>query len=157
MNDAQHATQVEKLELYKLHAELADRVSQRRAEANRLHVSLVSGLAAVFAVLMRLEDPGPDQQVVVVTFACLGILLSISWLIVIRAYRTLNGHKFDALHELEKDLAYPLFSREWELRKESGFFKRYWRLSLVETILPWSFFCLAVLLLVWFFFLRSAP
>ena len=32
------------LEIYKLHAELADRVSQRREGANRLYVSLHVGL-----------------------------------------------------------------------------------------------------------------
>ncbi|MYB19135.1 MAG: hypothetical protein F4Y16_09135 [Holophagales bacterium] len=148
--------QAERLELYKVHAELADRVGQRRAEANKLHVSLISGLAALFAVLMRLEGPGPDQ-IVIVTFVCMGILLSVSWLIVIRSYRRLNGHKFAALHEMERELAYPFFTREWELRGESKFMERYWRLTVVETILPWSFLGLALLLLAWSIFFRSTP
>ena len=34
----------ELLEIYKLHSELADRVSQRREGANRLYVSLLAGM-----------------------------------------------------------------------------------------------------------------
>ena len=41
------------LEIYKLHAELADRVSQRREGANRLHVSLLSGFLVFLAALLR--------------------------------------------------------------------------------------------------------
>ena len=43
------STQNEMLEIYKLHAELADRVSQRREGANRLYVSLLVGLELLTA------------------------------------------------------------------------------------------------------------
>ena len=39
--------QNERLEIYKLHAELADRVSQRREGANRLYVTLLLGIGIV--------------------------------------------------------------------------------------------------------------
>ena len=37
------------------------------------------------------------------------------WYIIIRSYRQLNSGKFAALYELEEKLAYPCFTREWEL------------------------------------------
>lgn len=40
------------LEIYKLQAELADRVSQRREGANRLQVSLLSGFLVFLAALL---------------------------------------------------------------------------------------------------------
>ncbi len=43
----------ELLEIYKLHAELADRVSQRREGANRLFVSLLTGMLIFMAALLR--------------------------------------------------------------------------------------------------------
>ena len=43
----------ELLEIYKLHAELADRVSQRREGANRLYVSLLTGLFIFLAAMVR--------------------------------------------------------------------------------------------------------
>lgn len=39
----------ELLEIYKLHAELADKVSQRREGANRLYVSLITAILALIA------------------------------------------------------------------------------------------------------------
>ena len=44
------------LEIYKLHAGLADRVSQRREGANRLYVSLNVGLVIFLAA------PAPTRQ-----------------------------------------------------------------------------------------------
>ena len=138
----------EKLEIYKLHTELADRVSQRRSDANKIHVSLITGLAAVLVTLGRVGEGGLHQLTAVV-IGCLGIALSVSWLIVIRSYRTLNSHKFNALHELEEELAYPFFTREWKLRDETKFLDRYWRLTIVETYLPILCLAMSLFLLVW--------
>lgn len=113
-------TKQELLEIYKIHAELADRVSQRREGANRLYVSLLSVILA---------------------------LLAASWYIIIRSYRQLNKGKFDALHELEEKLAYPFFKREWELLEEGKNKSRYWKLTIVETFLPISFFLLFLFLI----------
>ena len=41
------------LEIYRLHAELADRVSQRRERANRLFVILLVGLLVFLAAMLR--------------------------------------------------------------------------------------------------------
>ncbi len=43
----------ELLEIYKLHSELADRVSQRREGANRLYVSLLAGIFILPAAFLR--------------------------------------------------------------------------------------------------------
>ena len=90
----------ELLEIYKLHAELADRVSQRREGANRLYVSLLIGLVLFAAALLRF---GTD---------------------------------------LERHLAYPFFTKEWELLGEGKKRSRYWRLTVVETALPSALFLL---------------
>ena len=142
----------ELLEIYKLHAQLADRVSQRREGANRLYVSLLAGLAAFVAALLRfgINDGGPVTAILCVT-GVVGALLSVSWYVVIRCYRQLNSGKFAALHELEEKLAYPFFSREWALLAEGKDMSRYWRLTVVETSLPCIFFVLFVVLTVFSF------
>ena len=147
------ATKQELLEIYKLHAELADRVSQRREGANRLYVSLITAFLIFLAAAFRFGTGAiSDDYAVLVGGSILGILLSVSWLIVIRSYRRLNSGKFDALHELEEKLAYPFFKREWELLgKELGKEKkvsRYWRLTVVETILPFGFGIIFALIFV---------
>ena len=140
------------LEIYKLHAELADRVSQRREGANRLYVSLLAGLAAFLAVLIRFGAGGVPVQVVLVAVGVAGAALSASWYVVLRSYRQLNTGKFRALHELEDRLAYPFFRREWDLLGEGEDRSRYWRLTVVEVGLPCIFFVLFAALLAFSFF-----
>ena len=142
----------ELLEIYKLHAELADRVSQRREAANRLYVSLLAGLAAFLAVLIRFGVGEVPVQVVLVSVGIVGTALSASWYVVLRSYRQLNTGKFRALHELESRLAYPFFQREWDLLGEGKDRSRYWRVTVVEVGLPCIFFGLFVSLLVFSFF-----
>ena len=142
----------ELLETYKLHAELADRVSQRREGANRLYVSLLSGLAAFLAVLIRFGVGDVPVQVVLVSICVVGAALSASWYVVLRSYRQLNTGKFRALHELESKLAYPFFQREWDLLGAGEDRSRYWSLTIVEVGLPCIFFVLFVALLVFSFF-----
>lgn len=130
------------LEIYKLHAELADRVSQRREGANRLHVSLLSGFLVFLAALLRFGS-GEIPAFILLLFAGItGMSISTSWYIVIRSYRQLNTGKFAALDELEQRLDYPFFRREWELLEQGRNRNRYWKLTVVETFLPLIFFLL---------------
>ena len=134
--------------IYKLHAELADKVSQRREGANRLYVSILVGLAVFLAALIRFGVEGQlgfvhgPVRLILCAAGAIGALLSVSWYVVIRSYRQLNSGKFEALHELEGKLAYPFYKREWELLGEGKQISRYWKLTNVETGLPVIFFLL---------------
>ena len=124
------------LEIYKLHAELADRVSQRREGANRLHVSLLSAFLVFLAALLRFGSGEIPASVLLLFSGIIGMAVSGSWYIVIRSYRQLNKGKFATLHELEQKLDYPFFRREWEFLKQGRDRNLYWKLTVVETFLP---------------------
>ncbi len=141
--------QEELLAIYKLHAELADRVSQRREGANRLYVSLLLGLLVFLAALLRFGGADETTRLMACVAGVFGALLAGSWYVVIRSYRQLNTGKFQALLDLEKKLAYPFFGREWELLGEGRDVSRYWRLTVVETTLP-ALFALLFLALAGF-------
>ena len=143
----------ELLEIYKLHAELADRVSQRREGANRLFVSLLTGTLIFLAAFLRYGTGTMPVDVILTAVGVFGVLLSASWYIIIRSYRQLNSGKFAALHELEEQLAYPFFKREWELlgMVEKPKKSRYWKLTVVETLLPIIFAILFLVLIIIFF------
>ncbi|MDE0399793.1 MAG: hypothetical protein OXL96_18530 [Candidatus Poribacteria bacterium] len=134
----------ELLEIYKLHAELADKISQRREGANRLYVSLLTSILVFLVALLRFGMEVIPLWSMLLCFGLLGMLLSVSWYIVIRSYRQLNTGKFKALHELEEKLAYPFFKREWELLEEGENVSRYWKFTIVETFLPSGFFVLSL-------------
>ena len=144
--------QSELIELYKLHAELADRVSQRREGANRLYISLLTGVVVLVTALLRFGTDGISADTVLLCTGFLGMLLSASWYIVIRSYRQLNSGKFLALHDLESHLAYPFFAKEWELLGKGKELGLYWKLTVVETGLPLIFFVLSGCLLALPFF-----
>ena len=127
------------LELYKLHSDLADRVSQRREGANRLYVSLLVGLVIFLAALLRFGIGEFPLSIVVLCAGLLGVFLSISWLIVLRSYQQLNSGKFMALHELETKLSFQFFQQEWQLLGEGKNTSKYWKLSVVEWFLPLIF------------------
>lgn len=138
--------QDELLEIYKLHAELADRVSQRREGANRLYVSLITGVVVFLGALIRFGIGDIPTDFVFCAVGVFGVLLSLSWFVIIRSYRQLNSGKFHALHELEEKLAYPFYKREWDLLDKGKRMSRYWKLTVVETFLP-------IIILVLFFIL----
>ena len=132
--------QYQLLEIYKLHSELAERVSQRRDGTNRLHVSLLVGLS-VFLVGFSYGGEVMEKHFLG-TLGAIGALLSGSWYIVLRSCRQLNSAKFKALHELEKKLAYPFFTREREFLGEGENINRDWSLTVFETALPFLYFVL---------------
>ena len=131
-----NSTKQELLELYKLHAELADRVSQRREAANRLFVGLLTGVSVLLAAFVRFGSGEIPVAWIMCAGGILGVVLSVAWFIVIRSYRQLNSGKFAALDELEDKLAYPFFRREWQFLEKGENMRKYWKLTVVETILP---------------------
>ena len=131
----------ELLEIYKLHAGLADSVSRQRGTTNRFYLLLMSGLFVLFPTLLRFQNGVPLGSLMI-GFGLLGMLLAVAWYIHIRSYRQLNSGKFKPLHELEEKLAYPFFKREWELLEEGENPNKYWKLTVVETFVPAIFFVL---------------
>ncbi|MCY4054892.1 MAG: hypothetical protein OXF67_03305, partial [Cyanobacteria bacterium MAG CAR4_bin_6] len=130
------------LEIYKLHAELADRVSQRREGANRLHVSLLSGFLVFLAALLRFGSGEIPTSVLLLFSGIIGMAISGSWCFMIGSYQQLNKGKLNTLQELEQKLAYSFFTREWELLGWGRNPNRYRKVTSVEKILPSIFFLL---------------
>ena len=138
----------ELLEIYKLHAELADSVSKQRATANRFYILILSGLAVLFSTFLQRKN-GVPLEWLMVGFGVFGLLLAVAWHGVIRSYRQLNTAKFKVLHELEEKLAYPFSKREWDLLAKGKDRKIYQQLTVAESRVPIIFsICFAALLVI---------
>lgn len=124
------------LEIYKLHSELADRVSQRREGANRLYVSLLVALVIFLAAVLRFGSGEAPERLLFGMCGAIGALLSLSWFLVIRSYKQLNTEKFRVLHELEKQLPFQFFVLEWDPKLQGDKSNRYRKLTQVEVSLP---------------------
>lgn len=100
----------ERLEIYKLLVEMADRVSQRRQAANNFYLSVNTLLVGGSAYLKTL-DPSL-VTVLIITIA--GLAICALWFQNIQSYKTLNGAKFDVITALEKHLVEQPFADEWD-------------------------------------------
>ena len=143
-NDRHAESQSQILEIYKIHVEMADRVSQRRENTNRLFVAILSAIVVLIAAMPRFA---PDTELLPAKFtisivALTGVFLAAAWFVVIKSYRQLNDGKFQALHELEQSLPFSFYTIEWNKLQRGENRRVYWKLTVVETFLPLIFIIL---------------
>ena len=69
----------ELLEIYKLHAGLADSVSRQRGVTNRFYLLLMSGLSVLFSALLQFRN-GVPLGVPMVSFGLLVLQPHLGWL-----------------------------------------------------------------------------
>ena len=134
------------LEQYALYVKMADKVSERRQTANTYLLSANSFLITVYGVLA--SAPLALQRNLWQYFVPLaGLLVSVTWLALIRSYSQLNAGKFKVIHLLERRLPAAMYDAEWSvLGKGSG--AQYLPLTHVEIGVPLVFAALYVLLLM---------
>ena len=102
------------LELYKLHVEMADRVSQRRAVANNWFITINS---SIFSLGSYISIKGNLREVAFLCF--LGLCLALIWRALIRSYKKLNSAKFKVINAIEKKhLPIKPYSDEYNHYKE---------------------------------------
>ena len=146
-------TNQELLEIYKIHVEMADRISQRRLQTSRFYIALLSGLFALISLVLNKEIFIRDSRVVLILASLLGIVLCIVWWINLHSYKQLNDVKFQVIHELEKQLTYSFYKKEWDLLEEGKQMRSYFQLTKVEKFVPFLMMILYILLLVFALFL----
>lgn len=134
------------LEQYKLFVESADRVSERRTSANNYLLTVNAFLVTLYGLAAGWGDNRAWAFVVPVA----GVLVCITWLVLIRSYRNLNTAKFKVIHELEEQLPAALFDREWE-HAQRGEGKAYKPLTHVEPYIPFVFAALYLILAIYAF------
>lgn len=137
------------LDLYKLAVEMADRVSARRGTANAFFVSVQSAVVAALGFLAS-RQPVPQTRYLV-AICVVGVLASLIWFLLLRAYRDLNSAKFKVINSLEEQLPVALFNDEWEhLKKDpvSRWRRRYAELGTVERYAPLLFGGLNVIMVI---------
>lgn len=146
------------LEQYTMYAEMADRVSERRLKTNQFYISLLSVLLAILSFVVSKEASssfGGIQNIVFVAVALLGIVLCVVWYANINSYKQLNKLKFRVVHEMEQNLPFACYDREWEVLKEEEKKgeNKYNRLTKVEKYVPFIMGIPYILLLIFAFYM----
>lgn len=129
------------MELYKLAVEMADRVSARRGTANAFFVTVNTALLA-FLGLAELKTAWP--------VAAGGVVISLTWAMLIKSYRDLNAAKYTVINKAEERLPLKVFYDEWRIVKREPpeswlpkrlrrLLKRYVEFTIVEMVVPLVF------------------
>ena len=135
------------IEIYKLQAQLANNISNRRTTTNRFYLLVMSALTVIFSALLRNLDKLPKELVdivsvewIIVSLGVLGITLSWIWCLSINAYLRVNSRKYKALNKLEDALEYQFLKSESEFLGDIEKGTTYWQRSLIELTTPGVFF-----------------
>jgi hypothetical protein len=133
------SVRAERLELYKLAVEMADRVSQRRQTANSFYLSLNALFVGGSAYLS-------DTQTLIgnLLVTAAGISISLLWWWNSLSYKTLNDAKFEVIQEIEKQLPLQPYTREWAKLDPDRDGIRHRPFHKVERVVPWIFIAVYV-------------
>ena len=131
--------QNELLEQYKLYVEMADRIIQRRHATNRFYISLLTGLGGLYLLLYKTSDYPNALLWVIIT-----AVISLLWWINIYYYRQLNSGKFKVIFEMEQQLPFACYDREWEILGRGKHNRLYLNLSKVESYIPFTLIILCL-------------
>ena len=135
------------LEIYKLHAQLVNDISNRQNTTSRFYATLISAVLVIFFTFLQHKDqliPGdPDGKIsygyslLIVGF--LGTMLSLVWGFSIGFYKSMVNYKYEVLKKLEAKLEFQFFEQEWENvdKRISGV--PYQLLSKMEILIPYIF------------------
>ncbi len=131
------------IEQYKLYVEMADRISNRRQQANSFFLSVNTAVIAIVGYVQLGAEAGKSQAFYwLVSIA--GISLCYTWYRLIRSYKDLNSGKFKVVHAIEQKLPLALYDAEWESLEKGKNPDIYQPFTKVEMRVPWVFLILHV-------------
>jgi len=128
-------------ELYKFYVELAEKVSDKRASANKYLLTVNTFIISLFSVSTNYGSFAKSLWKYLVPIS--GALMCITWYVLINSYSKLNSAKFKVIHEMEELMKYRPFKREWEFAEE-GKGKAYKPISKLEPYIPLIFLILYI-------------
>lgn len=112
-----------KLKLFELYLATAEKVSDRRAQANAWMLSVNGAVVGLYGYLQadKAAVVGAAQKAVWLwAIPAAGALICLAWVALLASYRQINRAKFEVLKELERDLPASLFAREQVIYRAEG-------------------------------------
>jgi hypothetical protein len=135
-----------KMAMFEVYLATAEKVSDRRAQANSWMLSVNSAIVALYGYLQsdKLAVSAAQKMIWPWAIPAAGAIVCLAWWALLKSFRELNRAKFAVLAELEADLPASPITREREIYKEHG--RR--SLSQVEGLIPGCFGLLYIIMLV---------
>jgi hypothetical protein len=132
--------------LYELYLGTAEKVSDRRANANSWMLTVNSAIVALYGYLQadKLSVNEGQKAVWLLAIPATGLIVCVAWRALLGSYRQLNRAKFEVLQKLEGLFPVQPFTREQEIYR----IHRRKGLAAVERSIPACFFFLYVVILI---------
>ena len=118
------------VEIYKLHANLAEQAAISREGLNKLYTGMVSSIIAASVLLQRFA-PGAEMSWIL---PCLGALVSSCWMLSLGSITGRLSAKHAVLLNLESRLPFAFFDQENEEFEQRGFVRRKWSSALMPAV-----------------------
>ncbi len=125
-------------EQYKLYVEGAEKISDRRQNANNYFITINTALITLLGFSFQVSFL-ENLSWVRILLAGVGIVICVIFWHLLRSYKQLNTGKFNVIHEIEKYLPAALYDYEWKVLEEGKNKKVYYPFSHIELLIPWVF------------------
>jgi len=133
-------------EQYKMLVDSAERVSDKRMNANNYFLTINTALISITGLLIS-SNFITIKPWFVKLVGGMGVAICFIWFLIVWSYKQLNAGKFKMIHKLEKKLPIKLFAEEWKFLGEGKDIKKYFPLSHIEVGVPIVFAVLYLILL----------
>ncbi len=125
-------------EQYKLYIQSAEKISDRRQNANNYFITINTALISFLGLSFQIKLL-ENLDWIKTLLAILGIIICIIFWFLLRSYKQLNSGKFRVIHEIERNLPLALYDYEWKILGEGKDKKLYYPFSHIELLIPWVF------------------
>lgn len=134
---------------YQLYVESAEKISDRRQNANNYFITINTVLISFMGVLLQTKIFETNIWIKSL-IAIVGIIICVVFWFLLRSYRQLNTGKFKVIHEIEQKLPIALYDYEWKVLGEGKNKALYFPFSHIEMIIPCVFGIVYVIFAVLF-------
>ena len=103
------------LEQYKIILQTSEDLINRRQGISNFYLSVHSVMIGAITAILVLDINLFAKLLIGLTFAAIGIVLSVSWIELLESYGRLNASKIKVLSAIEKKLPVSFFDAEWAI------------------------------------------
>lgn len=138
------------LEIYKTYHDSIEKVAEKRQNTNSFFLTLNTGILELIGFLFQKDAPVILKPLYLI-LPIIGIISGVFWLKLVNSYRQLNKGKFDVLYELEEQLPFDVYNKEWNKLGKGENPKIYKPLTSIEKFIPKTFIVLYGLFTIYLF------
>lgn len=133
----------EKIDIYKLCIDMADKTSERRLKSNSFIITLNTALISLNSYI-SLSNESQTSWSVMICIVC--VIINFYWIFLISTYKKINEAKYKIINQIEIDNNFPFkpFSEEHLFLENS----RYFHLGTIERLIPSTLIVLNIVIII---------